>query len=144
MKFCKKCERNLPLESFGKRTASPDGKMYECKECVVKKSVKWAKENPERFKKNQAKFYAKETTKRYRKDWRLKKEFGISLDDYDKMCESIYHKCEICGDQSSLDVDHCHTNGNVRGLLCGNCNRGIGLLKDNIDILQNAINYLKR
>jgi len=42
-----------------------------------------------------------------------------------------------------LVVDHCHSTGKVRGLLCSNCNRGIGMLQERVDILQNAIDYLK-
>jgi hypothetical protein len=44
--------------------------------------------------------------------------------------------------KSNLCVDHDHKTGKIRGLLCDNCNRGIGLLGDNIDILRNAIGYL--
>jgi hypothetical protein len=144
MKFCKKCERDLPIDSFGKRSASPDGKMYECKECVIKKAVKWAKENPKKFKETQKKYLATESAKRYKKNWRLQNSFGISLDEYEKMCANQYNKCAICAEEVSLNVDHCHSNGHIRGLLCGCCNRAIGLLRDDVKILQSAINYLSK
>ena len=51
--------------------------------------------------------------------------------------------CAICGITERLHIDHCHNSGDVRGLLCSNCNLGIGNLKDNIKILKNAILYLE-
>ncbi len=54
-------------------------------------------------------------------------------------------KCKGCDKESNrtLNVDHDHETGKIRGLLCGNCNRGIGLLGDNIETLQNLIKYLE-
>lgn len=59
------------------------------------------------------------------------------------------YKCAICGIHEenvtkSLAIDHDHTTGLVRGYLCNNCNRGIGLLKDDPNVLRNAIEYLER
>jgi len=69
----------------------------------------------------------------------------------DNILEKQNHKCAICNNielrantQIALSVDHCHNTFKVRGLLCGNCNRAIGLFKDNVDLLQNAINYLNQ
>ena len=54
--------------------------------------------------------------------------------------------CKICGEPMSgnrnCHIDHCHTTGNIRGLLCGNCNVGIGHFKENIELLTAAIKYL--
>lgn len=80
------------------------------------------------------------------------KKYGITNKEYIEMSEKQNHCCAICnkpettenikGIISSLAVDHCHTTGKVRGLLCGNCNKGIGLFKDDISNLQKAIEYL--
>ncbi len=51
--------------------------------------------------------------------------------------------CMICGKEEKLVVDHDHETGNVRGLLCNHCNRGLGHFRDNIQFLDNAISYLK-
>ena len=52
--------------------------------------------------------------------------------------------CDICGKAYvKADVDHCHTTGKFRGLLCGECNKGLGLFYDNIDTLNRAIKYLE-
>lgn len=78
-----------------------------------------------------------------RKNASLKHNYGITLEDYNLMFKKQNGKCFICNTlKNVLHVDHCHTTNKVRGLLCGNCNKALGLLKDNIDILQTAINYL--
>lgn len=79
------------------------------------------------------------------RDWELKKKYGISLQQYSEECNKRQNKCDICKHPvKTLHVDHCHTTGKVRGMLCGSCNRGLGLLKDSAQVLQNAATYLKR
>lgn len=83
----------------------------------------------------------------------LNRKYGITLSDYERMHAEQSGRCKICGgegfvmdkDRHSLKlvVDHCHVTDKVRGLLCHNCNRALGLLKDNIQTLENAIAYLK-
>lgn len=74
---------------------------------------------------------------------RLKSRYGITPEDYEKMFKKQKGKCAICGiKKDKLDIDHCHTTKKVRGLLCGSCNRALGLLKDNTEFLNNAIKYL--
>ena len=69
--------------------------------------------------------------------------------DYDSMLESQNGVCKICnssetgrGDQWFV-VDHCHKTNKIRGLLCNTCNRALGLFKDDISYLEQAIHYLK-
>ena len=84
-----------------------------------------------------------------KRDRIINRQYGISLDDYNKMLESQNYKCAICSNEDEVEgrklaIDHCHTTGKVRGLLCGKCNRGLGLFYDNVQLLQNAISYLAR
>ncbi|WOL25647.1 hypothetical protein [Pectobacterium phage PcaP1EGY] len=82
----------------------------------------------------------------------LKRNYGITLDTYEVMLTEQNHKCKICGGDGfimnpnrhklKLVVDHCHTTGKVRGLLCHNCNRALGLLQDSEESLRAAIAYL--
>lgn len=83
----------------------------------------------------------------------LRKEYGISYEEYMKMYNLHDGKCHICQQRGfridknqklDLAVDHCHTTGIVRGMLCHNCNRGLGLFQDNINYLLNAVDYLER
>ena len=82
----------------------------------------------------------------------LKRNYNITLDDYHILYEDQKGLCAICGlkgwkmaDYHKLElvVDHCHTTGKVRGLLCHNCNRGIGLLKELSKNFYSAIQYLE-
>jgi len=82
----------------------------------------------------------------------LKRKFGISQDEYDKMLEAQGGVCAICHQEErkarhgvimALAVDHDHETGKVRGLLCNNCNLGIGKFNDNVVYLFSAIAYLK-
>lgn len=74
--------------------------------------------------------------------------YGISIDEYEKLYKEQCGKCKICGTTDSknyglrLSVDHCHTEGSVRGLLCGICNRSLGGFKDDPQLLYQAIIYL--
>jgi hypothetical protein len=82
----------------------------------------------------------------YERKHKLKSIYGITLEDYKNILNKQNGKCAICGEPSinkRFSVDHNHTTGKVRGLLCNNCNTGIGLLKENLEIIQRALLYLK-
>ena len=83
----------------------------------------------------------------------LKKNYQITLEEYLGMFEKSDGKCYICGEEgfkmniyqrTALVVDHCHASLKVRGLLCNNCNRALGLMQDDIERLKSAICYLER
>lgn len=80
------------------------------------------------------------------REYDLFRQYGISLSFYDDLFSVQFGKCKICNLETPgkpLHVDHCHTTGKVRGLLCTTCNRGLGHFKDNITNLEKAILYLK-
>jgi hypothetical protein len=81
-------------------------------------------------------------------DWHLKRKYGITSADRAEMLEAQGFACAICrdpepGGRGTWHVDHCHTSGRVRGLLCYRCNQGLGYFRDNTSHLENAIAYLK-
>lgn len=81
------------------------------------------------------------------KDRHLRRSYGITIKDYDKMFESQGGTCAICGRPEtakgrSLAVDHSHDTGEVRGLLCHACNTSIGKFRENREWLLKAIKYL--
>ncbi len=81
------------------------------------------------------------------KGYRLKKAYGIGYDEYSAMAVKQGGGCAICGQKDewfNLAVDHCHEKGFVRGLLCGQCNKGLGLFADNPERLRAAAAYLER
>lgn len=77
----------------------------------------------------------------------LKLTYGITVEQYNQMFVDQYGKCAICkcsdwGHNSRPSVDHNHTTGVIRGLLCHSCNAAIGLLKDSADVVTSALAYL--
>jgi Recombination endonuclease VII len=75
----------------------------------------------------------------------LKSRYGITPEEFEIMLVKQNNTCAIC-EQSyhlTMHIDHCHTTKKIRGLLCNNCNRGLGHFKDNSVLLKNAINYLE-
>lgn len=88
-------------------------------------------------------------TKRY-KHYNLKSKYGITLEEYDEMLKAQNDVCAICKNKKrmlltskgTLYVDHNHTTGKVRGLLCGSCNSALGYVEDNIDIMKSMIEYI--
>ncbi len=113
----------------------------------------WAKDNPDKIKEHQKKWYEanKEKKLAYSKKSKLKRKYGISLDEYQQKLENQNYSCKICGSKVAQEsnpdrnfaVDHCHTTGKVRGLLCIKCNTGLGMFKDNSDLIIAAYNYIK-
>lgn len=83
----------------------------------------------------------------------LKKRFGISVEDYQRMLDEQQGVCKICEQPEvkldhrtklprRLAVDHCHKTGRVRALLCSDCNTAIGLLKEDVELMKKAIEYV--
>lgn len=82
----------------------------------------------------------------YSKWYSLNKKFGLTKEEYQAKEQAQNYVCAICSNKCSraLAVDHDHSTGKIRGLLCSGCNRGIGYLKDDISILKKAIAYLEQ
>lgn len=80
----------------------------------------------------------------------LKAKYGISLDDYEQLLEDQGYLCAICGLiltqglVKNVCVDHCHKTGTVRGILCGKCNKALGLVDDDADTLKAMVEYVTR
>jgi len=118
-KVCTSCGELKGFKEFYKQQLSPDGRTAVCIDC---------------------KAYA-------RRGHHLKYSYGMSEEEYLGMIDEQYGCCAICGsDDETIDghlhVDHDHGTGEVRGLLCTSCNKGLGLLQDNVDMLESAIKYL--
>ena len=93
----------------------------------------------------------KQDEKYLNKLYQKKHKYGLSKEEYFLLFEKQNNTCAICGiefdeniNKQKACVDHSHENGDVRGLLCDKCNRGIGAFDDNIEKLENAIIYLKK
>jgi hypothetical protein len=95
-----------------------------------------------------------EDTRLYNRKDKLWRNFGLTLEAYDKLLKDQNGVCAICkgperflsrnGFPKHMAVDHCHKTGRVRGLLCHHCNTGIGNLNDSVELLKDAIRYLEK
>ena len=91
----------------------------------------WKKNNPDK------------TSILYRR-YNLKKKYGISLEDYENLSKSQNNQCAICYKEEKLVVDHNHTTGKVRGLLCNDCNRNLIAQREDPEIFRRAADYLEK
>lgn len=129
MKTCTKCGAILPLSEYYKDHNQKSGLRPECKTCNKKQCTKWAKANKEKH-----------------RGYNIKHHYGISVEVYDSLLTKQNGTCAICFQppgKRRLAIDHCHTTGTVRGLLCARCNQGIGHFRDNVKYLTAAITYLE-
>lgn len=123
----------------------------ENKDRVSKTGKNWRENNPDKIKsKNQA--YRSRKGKYY-SDYMLKRLYGLSREEYETLLTTCDGKCQICkrsesrltksGNQKALAVDHSHVTGEVRGILCQDCNIALGLFKDDMILLESALEYLR-
>jgi hypothetical protein len=129
-KVCYKCKTCKPFEAFSNNAYRADKLQTYCKECG---------------KENQSKWY-------------YKRAHGITLEERDGLLSNQGGRCAICGNETEFKlkkgkgsnigdeavVDHCHSSLEIRGVLCGFCNTGLGAFKDNIESLSSAIEYLRK
>ena len=120
-KRCTVCHETKPIDCFAKRSRSRDGHYSCCKDCGTQRRVQGYRE----------------------------RAYNLSPAQYSAMFLSQGGKCLICGRNDtgsrrakSMYVDHCHSTGKVRGLLCSKCNSVLGYVCDSVEILQKAIDYL--
>jgi hypothetical protein len=139
---CSKCGQIKPFSEFRRRAGKRDGEYYAwCKPCSNAVRRAWAARNP-----------GKE------REYDLKYHYGLTMAEYEAMYESQDGRCAICCTPKpahvtrgasakqtiGLVVDHDHTTGAVRALLCHRCNNALGCVSDDISILLAAIEYLKK
>lgn len=138
--------------NFNKLSRSPDGYCYRCKQCMSEYAKRYRES--ERGKKVREAYENKYKSSGRRREKDLMRWRGITVEEYDKMFKKQKGVCGICknpetktnfnGTEYNLAVDHCHTTDEIRGLLCGNCNKALGSFCDDIKLLESAIKYLKK
>ena len=109
--------------------------------------AKWYKEHKEKRLKQIAEYAAgkpKEWIQAKGRKFHLKRRYNITSQEYENKLASQDYKCAICGKLDFLHIDHCHKTNKLRDLLCRQCNLGLGHFKDNISLIQKAIDYLHK
>lgn len=138
-KNCTTCGRFKPLNLFYNSKTYRDGKSYRCKKCDTQARRNYELKYGDRL-------------KPARRNNRMKHIYGITSEEYDIMHDQQGGVCKICGEKgfkmnkghrNGLVLDHCHSTGKLRGFLCPNCNRGLGLFKDDVVRMKEAIRYLE-
>lgn len=151
------CGRTLILDNFSNHAHGKYGKQPRCRDCVRAQNKVWRKNNREkanacsiRYQKlhpevhrKEAREYARRNTE---KQWayQIKSQYGITAEQYYELLTKQFGKCAICSKipKTKMHVDHNHETGKTRGILCGNCNRGLGIFKEDRHRLIKAIEYL--
>ncbi len=165
MKTCYKCKKIKVYSDFSKDTNRKDGHSSLCRNCksiysrlysaenkerILEYKRKWTRLNKDRVAEYAKKYHLYNINKRREKA--LMKSYGITLNQYDEMFSNQNGVCLICNEPETrkykgklmpLSVDHSHKTEEVRGLLCSNCNLGIGYFNDDPGILLQAITYLR-
>jgi len=141
-KWCNKCKKVRPASKFNKDKSTKTGLYPYCRDCQSKKNSKYYKENGRAIISRQV---DRDERRLQQRSYKLKVKYGIDLKKYYEMYEAQQGRCLVCDEwQERLFVDHDHKSEEIRGLLCNNCNMGIGLLKDNPTVLERAVAYIKR
>lgn len=155
-KSCSTCGVDKPVSDFHKDASKPDGLTTSCKPCNLARASKWAAENPERRRSQQDRYRERvgkeELAARSRRSY-LGRNYNITPEQYDAMVDAQDGRCAICLQPPvgpfHIDHDHscCPTTRScgrcIRKLLCSKCNQAIGLLGDDADTVQRAVEYLR-
>jgi hypothetical protein len=158
---CRKCEQTKPIEEFSKGDGGNLRKV--CNACKAEQHRQWRGRNSEHIQEWHRKYnqsperqeahrdrqrrrYHEKQEKETRYQRRLRRLYNLTQAEYDAKLAEQNGVCAVCGQECksgrTLAVDHCHVTGEVRGLLCMNCNRAIGWLKDDPKLIQAALEYI--
>lgn len=151
MKVCSKCKEEKPLKSFYKRRDRVNGYKSQCISCSNKESKNYYNNNRKKrieYRRRYQKLNPKKV-----KDTQIKYKYGITIEKFDQMYQKQGGVCKICGMEETaihnktkkiraLCIDHNHVSGEIRGLLCSECNRMLGRARDNPLILIKGAKYL--
>lgn len=136
VKKCSRCKEIKPRSEYWKRADRPIGITGKCKACYRETHRESKARKPATYK-----LYARRS--------HLRKQYKITIAEYNRLFHSQGGKCFGCEKyqhelKRALDVDHCHETKVIRGLLCSNCNRAIGFAKHSQTILKRLVAYLDR
>lgn len=153
MKTCSKCGEEKSLAQFYRNKSAPDGYRADCKLCLKDNVTELRMARQENQQALMQAYGIKNALEL--RDARFRRLYNISLEQYVVMFEAQGGRCKICRQASdiALSVDHDHACCSerarscgecIRGLLCSNCNKGLGNFQDNPEILRSALSYLAR
>jgi hypothetical protein len=141
-KKCTSCKEEKPTSEFYVRK-DRNTFVSACKTCTIKNNFTYRdKEHQKAYK---ADYHKNNLPRKLRNDL---KKYGLTFDQYNQMLDRQNKCCAMCklppSANKRLSIDHCHSTGKVRGLLCSNCNFILGLAKDSPAVLKNGAYYLEK
>jgi hypothetical protein len=151
---CTKCKEVKDSSLFHRYDKKKNGFTSQCKQCrnEKRKTFYWSNPEKERNKTQKYRKHLRETDPQKlflsNRNTKLKQAYGIDLEQYDKMLKAQACKCAVCGkehveeEKKRLVVDHCHDSEQIRELLCNNCNTALGLLKEDIQVIDKLKDYI--
>ena len=148
MKTCSKCKTEKQLSEFYKNKAQKDGFNNQCKQChIIHNKKDYQKHKEKRIATNKNyRLNNIEADKNRKRNSRLKLTYGISYEQKFAIVKNQNNRCAICDDDlkdpKHTHLDHNHTTGAIRGILCNHCNRGLGGFRDSEKALLKAVEYL--
>ena len=181
MKPCRTCKVSREATDFSKDRSQGDGLNSECRPCQKarydgltdeqitarnakavawnaanptrsrERALRWTRNNPEKAAASQKRWYDG-CGKTVQRASRLRREYGLSIEEFDAILNAQSGACKICGttkpDGNGWHIDHEHSTSTdrrklVRGILCYGCNVGLGFFKDSTELLKTAIEYLE-
>ena len=140
---CKTCEKLKCIDSFYRDRRSKNTIKTECKICYGRRVRAYKEAHKDEVTAGAA-WYYKKSGQRHRRH-HLKKLYGLTESQYTEMKERQNGACAICGiiSQKPLHIDHNHTTGKVRALLCTQCNSMLGYARDSVEMLRKGVEYLE-
>jgi hypothetical protein len=123
-KVCTKCNVLRGFSEFNKEPRNKDGLRSWCKQCFLE-------------------YRRQHHCRQSARNSHLRRKYNMTHEQYVEMYDARDGECDICGEYHiKLCIDHSHATGRVRGLLCNECNKGLGMFRDNAHIIGSAIEYL--
>jgi hypothetical protein len=126
-RYCPDCEAIKPLEEFPRNRNDTGGHGRYCKPC-----------HNARGRESKQRLFGGS------REYHLRRRYGIGQADFDRIMAQQGGVCPICGRENPEHVDHDHVTGELRGILCFNCNQGLGNFRDSPQAMARAIEYLSR
>jgi hypothetical protein len=153
MKICSRCKQDKPLDQFHKDLSKRDHLHSQCKQCHSERQRNKRKNNPEwrELENIKSKQFRQNFPEKFRLGVRnatLKAKYGITAKEFNARFEAQNYSCFVCKRTESkgngaFHVDHCHTTGKVRGILCQPCNVTLGKVEESPVILRALANYIE-
>lgn len=163
METCIRCGNRKPLTDFYRQAGMRDGYRNDCKKCMkvvrrawyernrdyaISRAQRWRDANPDRYEESRRRNREenRDHLRKINRSGHLRRKYGLTPADYEFLRITQGDLCAICGEreETGLHIDHHHETGLIRGLLCGKCNKAIGLLREDPTLFEAASAYLQR